>query len=137
MKGGEMDIDSIKTLLPGVRYACLAIILGGIAAIVYYRSRPRVITLNEITDWANENKSLGSEVFVSKISMMPLEVSNTVRKEMGLQRILQKYKDDTSVLVTLIDEKGNIVKSVPFLGTKLDEDLLLALGDKQGIKIKL
>ena len=132
-----MDIDSIKTLLPGVRYACLAIILGGIAAIVYYRSRPRVITLNEITDWANENKSLGSEVFVSKISMMPLEVSNTVRKEMGLQRILQKYKDDTSVLVTLIDEKGNIVKSVPFLGTKLDEDLLLALGDKQGIKIKL
>lgn len=131
-----MESEIIKCVLPYVKYTCWTIIIVGIAYLAYRRSRTKLVTLSEITDWANENKSLGTNLFVSKLSVVPTEVCKTVHKELGMKIILNGYRDDTSVLATITDANQNVVKSFCFMGTKLDDELVLAMGET-GLNIKL
>lgn len=131
-----MESEMIRCILPYVKYTCWTIIIGGLAYLVYRRSRTKTVTLKDITDWANENRSLGTDLFVSKLSVVPTEVRKAVHKELGTQIILNGYKDEASVLATITDANHNVVKSFSFMGTKLDEELILAMGEN-GLNIKL
>lgn len=131
-----MESEMIRCILPYVKYACWTIMIGGFAYLAYRRSRAKIVTLKEITDWANENKTLGTDLFVSRLSVVPTEVCKAIHKELGAQIILNGYKDETSVLATITDVNHNVVKSFSFMGTKLDEELTLAMGEK-GLNIKL
>ena len=68
---------------------------------------------------------------------MPNEVRKQVQYEIGFKRVLNGYKDETSIFVTILDDTNNIISSSYFLGTRLDEELKIALGNKTGINIKL
>ena len=67
---------------------------------------------------------------------MPRQVSDAAHKEMRTKILINGYKDNTSILANITDEEGKIVKSMFFMGTKLDNDLVAALGDN-GLKIEL
>ena len=129
--------ETIKLILPYIKGLSWSVIIAGTAYILYKRTRVKVISLNDITTWANKNKGVGMNMFVSKLSVMPNEVRKQVQHEIGFKRVLNGYKDETSIFVTILDDTNNIISSSYFLGTKLDEELKLALGNKTGINIKL
>lgn len=131
-----METEIMRCVLPYVKYICCTIVICGFAYLAYHRSKTKLVTLKEITNWANENKSLGTDLFISKLSIVPIEVRKAIHKELGTQIILNGYKDETSVLATITDANHNVVKSFSFMGTKLDEELTLAMGEK-GLNIKL
>lgn len=129
--------ETIKLILPYIKGISWFVIIAGTAYILYNRSKVKRISLNEITMWANQNKGIGTNMFVSRLSVMPNEVRKQVQHEIGFKRILNGYKDETSIFVTILDDANNIISSSYFLGTKLDEELTIALGNKTGINIKL
>lgn len=129
--------ETIKSILPYIKGLSWSVIIAGTAYILYNRTRAKVVSLNDITTWANQNKGVGTNMFVSKLSVMPNEVRKQVQHEIGLKRVLNGYKDETSIFVTILDDTNNIISSSYFLGTKLDEELKIALGNKTGINIKL
>lgn len=129
--------EIIKTILPYIKGTCWSVIIIGTIYILYNRHKVKMVSFRDITDWANTNKGIGINMFVSRLSIMPKEVRKQVQSEIGFKRILNGYKDDTSIFVTITDETNNIISSSYFLGTKLDEELEIALGDKTGINIKL
>lgn len=129
--------ETIKLILPYIKGLSWSVIIAGTAYILYKRTRVKVISLNDITTWANRNKGVGTNMFVSKLSVMPNEVRKQVQHEIGFKRVLNGYKDETSIFVTILDDTNNIISSSYFLGTKLDEELKIALGNKTGINIKL
>lgn len=129
--------ETIKMILPYIKGISWTVIIAGTAYILYNRSKVKIVSLKDITEWANQNKGVGTNMFVSKLSVMPMEVRKQVQHEIGLERVLNGYKDDTSIFVTIIDDSNNVISSSYFLGTKLDEELIVALGNKTGINIKL
>ena len=129
--------NTIKLILPYIKGISWTVIIAGTTYILYNRSKVKIVSLKDITEWANQNKGIGTKMFVSKLDAMPMEVRKQVQQEIGLKRILNGYKDDTSIFVTIIDDSNNIISSSYFLGTKLDEELIIALGNKTGINIKL
>lgn len=129
--------ETIKLILPYIKGLSWSVIIAGTAYILYNRARVKVVSLNDITTWANQNKGVGTNMFVSKLSVMPNEVRKQVQREIGFKRVLNGYKDETSIFVTILDDTNNIISSSYFLGTKLDEELKIALGNKTGINIKL
>ena len=129
--------ETIKLILPYIKGLSWSVIIAGTAYILYNRTRVKVVSLNDITTWANQNKGVGTNMFVSKLSVMPNEVRKKVQHEIGFKRVLNGYKDETSIFVTILDDTNNIISSSYFLGTRLDEELKIALGNKTGINIKL
>lgn len=129
--------ETIKLILPYIKGLSWSVIIAGTAYILYNRTRVKVVSLNDITTWANQNKGVGTNMFVSKLSVMPNEVRKQVQHEIGFKRVLNGYKDETSIFVTILDDTNNIISSSYFLGTRLDEELKIALGNKTGINIKL
>ncbi|MBE6336930.1 MAG: hypothetical protein E7066_09695 [Lentimicrobiaceae bacterium] len=129
--------ETIKLILPYIKGLSWSVIIAGTAYILYNRTRVKVVSLNDITTWANQNKGVGTNMFVSKLSVMPNEVRKQVQYEIGFKRVLNGYKDETSIFVTILDDTNNIISSSYFLGTRLDEELKIALGNKTGINIKL
>ena len=92
--------------------------------------------MEEIRLWANNNKNLGKYLYLNRIDKMPKDVSKAAHKEMRTKILINGYKDSSSILATIADNEGKVVKSVFFMGTKLDNDLIAALGDN-GLKIEL
>lgn len=129
--------ETIKLILPYIKGVSWTVIIAGTAYILYNRSKVKIVSFKDITEWANQNKGVGTNMFVSKLSVMPMEVRKQVQHEIGLERVLYGYKDDTSIFVTIIDDSNNVISSSYFLGTKLDEELIIAIGNKTGINIKL
>lgn len=129
--------EIIKIVLPYIKGVSWSVIIAGTVYIIYHRNKVKIISLKDVTLWANTNKGIGTNMFVSKLSMMPMEVRKQVQQEVGLKRIINGYKDDTSIFVTIMDDANNIISSSYFLGTKLDDELIIALGDKTGMNIKL
>ena len=129
--------ETIKLILPYIKGLSWSVIIAGTAYILYNRTRVKVVSLNDITTWANQNKGVGTNMFVSKLSVMPNEVRKQVQHEIGFKRVLNGYKDETSIFVTILDDTNNIISSSYFLGTRLDEELKIVLGNKTGINIKL
>lgn len=129
--------EIIKIVLPYIKGVSWSVIIAGTAYIIYHRNKVKIVSLKDVTLWANTNKGIGTNMFVSKLSMMPMEVRKQVQQEIGLKRIINGYKDDTSIFVTIMDDANNIISSSYFLGTKLDDELIIALGDKTGMNIKL
>ena len=129
--------ETIKSILPYIKGLSWSVIIAGTAYVLYNRARVKVVSLKDITTWANKNKGVGTNMFVSKLSVMPNEVRKQVQHEIGFKRVLNGYKDETSIFVTILDDANSIISSSYFLGTKLDDELKIALGDKTGINIKL
>lgn len=129
--------EIIKIVLPYIKGVSWSVIIAGTAYIIYHRNKVKIVSLKDVTLWANTNKGIGTNMFVSKLSMMPMEVRKQVQQEIGLKRIINGYKDYTSIFVTIMDDANNIISSSYFLGTKLDDELIIALGDKTGMNIKL
>lgn len=127
----------MNLILPYIKGLSWSVIIIGTAYILYNRTKVKVVSLKDITIWANQNKGIGTNMFVSKLSVMPNEVRKRVQHDIGFKRVLNAYKDETSIFVTILDDADNIISSSFFLGTKLDEDLKIALGNKTGINIKL
>lgn len=132
-----MDMmDFFKNTLPYVQDVCWAVIIGGGLYIVYRRCKVKVVSLDMIKEWAESKKTLGSDMFVSKLSVMPNEVIKSVHSKLGTSVIINGYKDNGSVFVTILDAEGKIVCTNFFMGTRLDDELELAMGEK-GLNIKL
>ena len=125
-----------KDILSYVNYLCGFVLLGGLIYLLYKRSVDKMVSLKMISSWLDENKGIGKVAFVSLLSVLPDDVKDGLHKEIGSRFIINGYKDETSVLVTIIDESNEIIKSYCFWGTKIDEELSIALGEK-GLKIKL
>lgn len=123
--------------MPFVKNLCWYIIIGGVVYLLYRRNKQTIVTFKEVKEWAETYKGKGKNCFVSKLSVMPEEVRKQVQKEIGLQRIINGYKDETSIFATITDANNNVITSYYFLGTKLDEELVLALGDGVGINLNL
>lgn len=124
-------------MMPFVKNLCWYIIIGGVVYLLYRRNRQTIVTFKEVKEWAETYKGKGKNCFVSKLSVMPEEVRKQVQKEIGLQRIINGYKDETSIFATVTDANNNVITSYYFLGTKLDEELVLALGNGVGINLNL
>lgn len=129
--------EIIKLTLDCIKGLSLVIIVFGIAYIVYNRKKVKVVSLNDIIRWANQNKGIGTNMYVSRLSIMPEQVRRQVKEEIGLKTLINGYKEETSMFVTVLDDEDNIISSSYFMGTKLDEDLEIALGNKTGVNIKL
>lgn len=129
--------EIIKLTLDYIKGLSLVIIVFGIAYIVYNRKKVKVVSLNDIIRWANQNKGIGTNMYVSRLSIMPEQVRRQVKEEIGLKTLINGYKEETSMFVTVLDDEDNIISSSYFMGTKLDEDLEIALGNKTGVNIKL
>lgn len=124
-------------MFAGIKTISWAVIIGGISFIAYRRLQKKIITFKEVKEWAETYKGKGENCFVSKLSAMPVEVRKQVQKEIGFQRILNGYKDETSIFVTVTDINNNVITSYYFLGTELDEELVLALSSGIGLNLKL
>lgn len=129
--------EIIKLTLDYIKGLSLVIIVFGIAYIVYNRKKVKIVSLNDIIRWANQNKGIGTNMYVSRLSIMPEQVRRQVKEEIGLKTLINGYKEETSMFVTVLDDEDNIISSSYFMGTKLDEDLEIALGNKTGVNIKL
>lgn len=127
----------IHIILAYLKWICGVLIIGGLLYILWRRSRNQYVTLQEIISWANQYKDKGKNVYISKLSVMPAEIRKQVQHEIGGKRILNGYKDDTSIFATVVDTDKQVITSWYFLGNKLDNDLTIALGDKTGINIEI
>lgn len=131
-------MNNVINMIETVKTISWTVIIGGLSYIVYRRLQKKIVTFKEVKEWAETyNDGKGKNCFVSKLSVMPEEVRKQVQKEIGLQRIINGYKDETSVFATITDVDNNIITSCYFLGTNFDEDLQLALTNSVGINLKL
>ena len=119
-----------------IRPVCYAAIALGAAAIIYKRCQKRELTYREIEDWARSVCSDGDNCNISRLSKMPSEVRESVRKQNGLSQILNGYKEDTSVFVIVTDATGNVKDTSFFMGKSLDRELQIALSSATVHRIK-
>lgn len=124
-------------ILTFVKWICCAAIVGGLLFILWKRNKPKCVALKEIVSWANEHKSEGTNVYISRLSLMPSEIRKQIQREVGGKKIINGYRDEASIFATILDADKQVVTSWYFLGNQLDEELIIALGDKTGINIEL
>lgn len=127
----------IMVVLKVVKWICWVGIMGGLLFIFWKRNKPKYVSLKEIVLWANEHKGEGTNVYISRLSIMPSEIRKQVQREVGGKKILNGYRDEASIFATILDADKQVVTSWYFLGNQLDEELIIALGDKTGINIEL
>lgn len=129
--------EIIKLILLYIKGLSWLVIFAGVAYILYSRAKAKVISLRDITIWANQNKGIGVSMLVSKLSAMSNDARKQAQREIGFKKVLNGYKDETSFVVTILDDANKIISSRYFLGTEIDEELKIALGNNAGINIKL
>lgn len=123
-------MEFVKTILPFVRPFCY-LALGCFAAyVVYKRAANKVITYSEIQQFAESECVPGDICHISRISDVPEEIQKQIRSELGIQQIINGYRFDGSILVTITDSQGNIKDTSYFMGKQLDKDLLYVLSIK-------
>lgn len=120
-------VELVKNVLPYVRYACYAALSAFAVYIIYKRMSNKVITYLEIQKWAESVCVSGDICHISRVSAMPEVVQKQIRKELGTQQIINGYRYDESVFVTITDSQNNIKNTSYFMGKELDKELSDAL----------
>lgn len=116
-------MEFLKECLPLVRYACYTVIGAFAAYVIYKRVSNKVITYLEIQKWAETVCVSGDICHLSRVSDVPEEVQKQIRKELGMQQIINGYHFDGSILVTITDGQNNIKNTSYFMGKELDKEL--------------
>ena len=120
-------VELVKNSLPYVRYACYAVFGAFAVYIIYKRIANKVITYFEVQKWAESVCVPGDICHISRVSSIPEEVQKQIRKELGVQQIINGYHYDGSVFVTITDSQNNIKNTSYFMGKGLDKELTDAL----------
>ena len=113
-----------------IRPICYVALVIGIIVILIKRGQKRTITYHEIENWARSVCSRGDICHISILANMPEEVKTNVRKQNGASQLLNGYKEDTSVFVTITDADNNIKSTSFFMGKSLDRELESALSSE-------
>lgn len=113
----------VKGCLPFVRYVCYTVIGAFAVYVIYKRISNKVITYLEVQKWAESVCVSGDICHISRVSVIPEEVQKQIRKELGMQQIINGYHFDGSVLVTITDGQNNIKNTSYFMGKGLDKEL--------------
>ncbi|MBD5205179.1 MAG: hypothetical protein HDS71_08860 [Bacteroidales bacterium] len=128
-----METFHIMNYIRPICYTALAI---GVIAILFKRMQKRTVTYREIENWAKSVCDEGDICHISILSNMPNEVKASVRKQNGASQILNGYKENSSIFVTITDA-NNIIKSTNyFMGKALDHELETALSAEVEHRIK-
>jgi hypothetical protein len=90
----------------------------------------RTVTYREIENWARPLCKHGDICHIFILANMPKEVKKDVRKQNGAPQILNGYREDSSVYVTITDADNNVKQSAFFMGKSIDKELLQALRHK-------
>lgn len=120
-------MELVKSCLPFVRYACYTIFGGFAAFVAYKRIANKVITYQEVLDWAKTVCVPGDICHISRVSDIPEQVQKQIRRELGAQQIVNGFRFDGSVFVTITDGQNNIKNTSYFMGKELDNELSNAL----------
>lgn len=120
-------VELVKNSLPYVRLACYAALGAFTAYVIYKRMTNKVITYFEIQKWAESVCVPGDICHISRLSAIPYEVQKQIHKELGMQQIINGYRYDGSVFVTITDSQNNIKNTSYFMGKELDKELSDAL----------
>lgn len=110
-----------------IRPICYTALALGVATVIIKRSQKRTVTYREIEEWAHSVCEPGDICHMSTLANMPQQVKESVRKQNGVSQILNGYKEDTSVFVTITDADNNIKHTSFFMGKALDSELEIAL----------
>lgn len=119
-----------------VKPVCLSLIAIGILFILIKRAKGKTITYREIEDWAKSVCSSGDICHISILANMPSEVKTNVRKQNGAAQIVNGYREDSSVFVTITDASNNIKQTSYFMGKSLDTELTQALTNEVEHRIR-
>lgn len=117
-------------LMNYIRPICYTVLAIGVIAILIKRGQKRTVTYREIENWARSVCSRGDICHISILANMPVEVKANVRKKNGTSQLLNGYKEDTSVFVTITDADNNIKNTSFFMGKSLDRELESALSSE-------
>ena len=120
-------MEHIKNALPIIRYACYSVVGAIFAYVIYKRITNKVITYFEVQKWAESVCVQGDICHISRVSDIPEQVQKQIRKELGLQQIINGYRYHGSVFVTITDGQNNIKNTSYFMGKELDKELSDAL----------
>ena len=113
-----------------IRPICYTAIAVGVIAILIKRMQKRTVTYREIENWAKSVCNSGDICHISILANMPNEVKASVRKQNGASQILNGYREDRSVFVTITDANNNIKSTSFFMGKSLDHELEKALSSE-------
>lgn len=128
-----MDTIHIMNYIRPICYTVLAI---GVIAVLIKRGQKRTVTYREIENWARSVCSSGDICHISILANMPEQVKASVHKQNGLSQILNDYREDSSVFVTITDASNNIKSTHFFMGKSLDRELKSALASEIEHRIK-
>ncbi len=117
-------------LMNYIRPICYAVLAIGVIVVLIKRGQKRTVTYREIENWARSVCSRGDICHISLLAKMPDEVKANVRKQNGASQLLNGYKEDTSVFVTITDTDNNIKNTSFFMGKSLDRELESALSSE-------
>ncbi len=117
----------VQYCLPYLRYACYVALVAFAFYVIYKRMANKVITYLEVQKWAESVCVPGDICHISRLSAIPYEVQKQIRKELGMQQIINGYRFDGSVFVTITDSQNNIKNTSYFMGKELDKELSDAL----------
>lgn len=127
-----METTTMKIIQP----VCYTLLALGAIAILIKRGQKRTVTYREIENWARSQCTQGDICHISILSNMPEQVKATVRKQNGFSQMLNGYKEDSSVFVTITDSSNNIKSTHFFMGKSLDKELSAALSSEIEHRIK-
>lgn len=113
-----------------IKSICLSLIAIGVILILFKRAKRRIVTYREIEDWAKGVCAKGDICHISRLSDMPSEVRVSVRKQNGAAQIINGYKENSSVFVTITDSENNVKHTSYFMGKSLDKELMQALNNE-------
>ena len=117
-------------LMNYIRPICYTVLAIGVIAVLIERGQKKTVTYHEIENWARSVCSRGDICHISILANMPEEVKANVRKQNGASQLLNGYKEDTSVFVTITDADNNIKNTSFFMGKSLDRELESALSSE-------
>lgn len=109
------------------RPICYTVLAVCVIVILIKRGQKRTVTYQEIVDWASTVCKKGDICHISILANMPDKVKSSVRKQNGLSQVLNGYKDNFSVFVTITDASNNIKTTNFIMGKSFDKELENAL----------
>lgn len=119
-----------------IKPICLSLIAIGVIVVLIKRAKGRIVTYKEVENWAKSVCSIGDICHISILANMPAEVKTSVRKQNGAAQIVNGYREDSSVFVTITDADNNIKQTSYFMGKSLDKELTQALTNEVEHRIR-
>lgn len=117
-------------LMNYIRPICYTVLAIGVIAVLIKRGQKRTVTYHEIENWARSVCSRGDICHISLLANMPEQVKADVRKQNGASQLLNGYKEETSVFLTITDADNNIKNTTFFMGKSLDRELESAMSSE-------